>query len=49
MDKLEWFHQSMIFGAQSKETIESLRNDPDVFLVPSVIEKIYLAKIARKL
>lgn len=48
VDKLEWFHETMIFGAQPKETMETLRNDPDVFLVPSVIEKIYVAKIARE-
>jgi GC-rich sequence DNA-binding factor len=49
LDKMAWYHPSMLHGVNPKETIANLRNDPDLYLVPMVIEKTILAKISRKL
>ncbi len=49
IDKMEWFHPLMMYSSSGKETEESLRNDPDVFLVPTVIEKTILPKLHGKM
>ena len=49
IDKMKWFHPLMKYGRVSAETEETLHKDPDVFLVPSVIEKVVLSKLSSKL
>lgn len=48
IDEMKWFHPSAIYGRSEKETEESLKNDPDVFLIPTVIEKTILPKLSSK-
>lgn len=45
IDKMEWYHPVAMYGKTENETEESLKNDPDVFLVPTVIEKAILQKL----
>jgi GC-rich sequence DNA-binding factor len=45
IDKMKWYHPVAMYGISVGETEESLRNDPDVFLIPSIVEKIILAKL----
>lgn len=49
IDKMKWFHPLAMYGSSNGETEEALRNDPDVFLVPTVIEKIILPKLSSEL
>lgn len=46
IDKMKWFHPLAMYGRSSEETEELLRKDPDVFLVPTVIEKVILPKLS---
>lgn len=48
IDVMKWFHPVAAYGRSEKETEEMLRNDPDVFLIPTVIEKIILPKLCSK-
>lgn len=48
IDEMKWFHPVALYGRSEKETEEALRNDPDVFLIPTVVEKIVLAKLCSK-
>lgn len=48
VEKTGWFHELAMYGKQEAESEESLRTDPDLFLVPSVIEKILLPKLTSK-
>jgi GC-rich sequence DNA-binding factor len=45
IDKMNWYHPLLMYGRTECETETSLKNDPDVFLLPTVIEKIVLAKL----
>lgn len=48
IDEMKWFHPVAMYGRSENETEEMLRNDPDVFLIPTVIEKIVLPKLCSK-
>lgn len=48
IDKMKWFHPLAMYGKSSDDTEDSLRKDPDVFLIPTVIEKIILPKLTSK-
>lgn len=48
IDKMKWFHPLAMYGRLSTETEESLRQDPDVFMIPSVIEKVVVSKLSSK-
>jgi GC-rich sequence DNA-binding factor len=48
IDKMKWFHPLAMYGRSNDETEDTLRNDPDVFLIPTVIEKIILPKLSSK-
>jgi GC-rich sequence DNA-binding factor len=48
IDKMKWFHALAMYGKTNEETEETLRNDPDVFLIPTVVEKIILPKLSSK-
>jgi len=47
IDKMEWFHPLAMYGRVSTETEETLRKDPDVFAIPSIIEKVVVSKLSR--
>lgn len=47
IDKMEWFHALAMYGKVENETEEKLKNDPDVFLIPTIIEKAILQKLNR--
>lgn len=49
VDKINWFHPLAMYGRVSGETDEMLRKDPDVFAIPTVIEKIVLSKLSSEL
>jgi GC-rich sequence DNA-binding factor len=49
IDKMDWYHDLAVYGRLVNESEESLRNDPDVFLIPSIIEKLILSKLNSKL
>lgn len=38
----------MLYGVQEKETYDSLASDPDVLLLPLVLEKVIIPKMTRK-
>ena len=48
IDKMNWFHPVAMYGRVESESEEMLRNDLDVFLIPTVIEKTIVAKIYSK-
>lgn len=48
IDKMKWFHPVAMYGRTSDETEAILRIDPDVFMIPTVIEKIILPKLSSK-
>lgn len=45
VEKMRWFENLLIYGLQPNETEESLSNDPDLKLIPLVIEKVVLPKL----
>lgn len=45
LEKMEWFETVMRYGFKSTETENQLMDDPDIRLVPSLMEKIVLPKI----
>lgn len=48
-EKMEWYECVMKYGFKPGETEEQLIDDPDIRLVPSLMEKIVLPKITGKL
>ncbi|KAH8420794.1 hypothetical protein KR222_005393 [Zaprionus bogoriensis] len=45
IETMQWYQACMLYAYQSDETVEHLKQDPDVNLVPSLIEKIVLPKV----
>ncbi|KAH8359818.1 hypothetical protein KR093_009032 [Drosophila rubida] len=45
IETMQWYQACMLYAFESQETIEHLKQDPDVNLVPSLIEKIVLPKV----
>lgn len=45
LDRMDWYAMTMKYGWVADETEESLSSDPDVRLIPVLIEKIILPKI----
>ncbi|XP_030565677.1 PAX3- and PAX7-binding protein 1 isoform X1 [Drosophila novamexicana] len=45
IETMNWYQACMLYACQSDETVERLKQDPDVNLVPSLIEKIVLPKL----
>lgn len=45
VERMDWYGMCMKYGWTAQETEETLANDPDVRLVPSLVEKIILPKI----
>lgn len=45
LEKMEWYEAVMKYGFKSNETEAQLMDDPDIRLVPTLMEKIVLPKI----
>lgn len=45
LEKMEWYEAVIKYGFKPNETEAQLLNDPDVRLVPTLMEKIILPKI----
>lgn len=45
LEKMEWYETVMRYGFKPDETEAQLLDDPDIRLVPTLIEKIVLPKI----
>lgn len=45
IEKMKWFDSLLLYGLEQKETEEGLKNDPDLKLIPLVIEKVVLPKL----
>ncbi|EDV41782.2 uncharacterized protein Dana_GF17646 [Drosophila ananassae] len=45
IENMRWYQACMLYACQPEETMEQLKNDPDVNLVPALIEKIVLPKL----
>ncbi|TDG39651.1 hypothetical protein AWZ03_013924 [Drosophila navojoa] len=45
IETMHWYQACMLYACQSDETVEQLKQDPDLNLVPSLIEKIVLPKV----
>lgn len=45
---MKWFDNLLFYGLEPNETEDNLRNDPDLKLIPLVIEKVVLPKLNSK-
>ncbi|KAL1455900.1 hypothetical protein WDU94_000665, partial [Cyamophila willieti] len=45
LEQEAWYQSLLLYGLDSSETEESLVRDPDVMLLPKVVEKVILTKI----
>lgn len=45
LEKMEWYETIMKYGYKPTETEAELIDDPDIRLIPTLIEKIILPKI----
>lgn len=45
IEKMEWYETLMKYGYKSNETETDLADDPDIRLVPTVVERVILPKI----
>uniref|UniRef100_A0A8D8U288 PAX3- and PAX7-binding protein 1 n=1 Tax=Cacopsylla melanoneura TaxID=428564 RepID=A0A8D8U288_9HEMI len=45
LEEERWYRSLLLYGLTSSETEESLVRDPDVMLLPKVVEKVILTKI----
>ncbi|XP_072388932.1 PAX3- and PAX7-binding protein 1 [Diabrotica undecimpunctata] len=47
LEKLEWYRTLALYGLHDDETEESLSKDPDISLLPTVIEKLIIPKLTQ--
>lgn len=47
-ERAKWYDTLILYGLKEGETEDGLKQDPDVQLVPIVIEKVLLPKLTRK-
>ncbi|XP_068151990.1 PAX3- and PAX7-binding protein 1 isoform X1 [Drosophila tropicalis] len=45
LETMHWYQSCMLYACQADESMEQLKNDPDVNLVPVLIERIILPKV----
>ncbi|KMZ01934.1 PAX3- and PAX7-binding protein 1 isoform X1 [Drosophila simulans] len=45
IENMRWYQACMLYASQADETVEQLKIDPDINLVPALIEKIVLPKV----
>lgn len=48
IDKIKIYHAMAMYGKNEYETEETLKNDPDLFLIPTIIEKFVLSRLNSK-
>jgi hypothetical protein len=47
-ERTKWYDTLILYGLKEGETEDGLKQDPDLRLVPVIIEKVLLPKLARK-
>ncbi|XP_057654367.1 PAX3- and PAX7-binding protein 1 isoform X2 [Diorhabda carinulata] len=47
LEKLDWYRTLALYGLHDDETEESLAKDPDISLLPTIIEKIIIPKLTQ--
>jgi GC-rich sequence DNA-binding factor len=47
-ERAKWYDTLILYGLKEGETEDGLRQDPDLQLVPIIIEKVLLPKLTRK-
>ncbi|CAG9863520.1 unnamed protein product [Phyllotreta striolata] len=47
LEKLEWYRTLALYGLHDDETEETLAKDPDISLLPSLIDKIIIPKLTQ--
>ncbi|ALC46916.1 CG1965 [Drosophila busckii] len=45
IETTQWYQACMLYASEANETVETLKQDPDLNLVPLLIEKIVLPKV----
>lgn len=45
IEKMDWFNSCLRFNLQTNETEEMLAKDPDIRLIPAIVEKIIIPKL----
>ncbi|XP_063225614.1 PAX3- and PAX7-binding protein 1 [Bacillus rossius redtenbacheri] len=46
-ERYKWYSSLMLYGLNVSQTESSLRQDPDLLLVPTIVEKVILPKMTR--
>ncbi|KAL0275384.1 UNVERIFIED_CONTAM: hypothetical protein PYX00_003243 [Menopon gallinae] len=47
LESSQWWGRLLLYGVQEKETYDSLASDPDVLLLPLVVEKVIIPKMTQ--
>lgn len=47
LEKLEWYRTLALYGLHDDETEETLAKDPDISMLPTIIEKIIVPKLTQ--
>jgi hypothetical protein len=47
-ERTKWYDSLILYGLKEGETEDGLKQDPDLKLVPVILEKVLLPKLARK-
>ena len=47
-ERAKWYDTLILYGLKEGETEDGLKQDPDLQLVPTIIEKVLLPKLTRK-
>nr|XP_023020543.1 PAX3- and PAX7-binding protein 1 [Leptinotarsa decemlineata]XP_023020544.1 PAX3- and PAX7-binding protein 1 [Leptinotarsa decemlineata] len=47
LEKLDWYRTLALYGLHDDETEESLAKDPDIFLLPTIVEKLIVPKLTQ--
>lgn len=47
LDNLTWINSILLYSADKTDTEESLRKDPDLQLLPNLIDKVVIPKLER--
>ncbi|CAH2020001.1 unnamed protein product, partial [Acanthoscelides obtectus] len=45
LEKLDWYRTLALYGLHDDETEESLAKDPDITLLPTIVEKVIIPKL----
>ncbi|KAG5896386.1 hypothetical protein JTB14_009591 [Gonioctena quinquepunctata] len=47
LEKLDWYRTLALYGLHDDETEESLAKDPDISLLPTIVEKVIIPKLTQ--